>query len=151
MDPAAQGTGGLVLNKIDAVLKLLADSPQLPLNCITGLCQAPNGAGRVDTNNRFLLLEWAPLSSGPADFRESRTTLRRLCRALLRTGKVRRSYEEKYCCQLKKGSAAIQNNPNNVQVRSIQSCSRCQRPLSASTPHQLRTASPISLPRGAIK
>jgi RHS repeat-associated protein len=68
MDPSTQGTGAIVLSKIDAVLKLLSGFSPLPWNGSSGMYVLPNGAGRVDIVNQFLMIDWVPPESGPADF-----------------------------------------------------------------------------------
>jgi hypothetical protein len=68
MDPSTQGTGAIVLAKIDAVLNLLSGASWLPYSGNSGLFVLPASAGRVDVVNQFLILEWAPPASGPADF-----------------------------------------------------------------------------------
>ena len=68
MDPSTQGTGGIVLAKIDAALNRLDGLAPLPYNGVSGMFTIPGGSGRVDLGNLFHMLDWAIPSSGPTDF-----------------------------------------------------------------------------------
>ena len=68
MDSSTQGTGGIILARIEAALNQLRGRTRLPYGADSGALSVPSGAARVDLGNLFVMTEWAPPSSGPADF-----------------------------------------------------------------------------------
>src|SRR5487761_2074541 len=67
MDLSSLGTGGLVLNKISAMVNLLSGRSTLPSGCAESGCDA-QGGGHVDPGILSLTRHLAPPNSGASDF-----------------------------------------------------------------------------------
>ncbi|AMV40969.1 putative deoxyribonuclease RhsA (plasmid) [Planctomyces sp. SH-PL62] len=62
-----QGTGDMVLSRIQAALGRLSGLAPLPYGAASGMLTIPGGAGRVDLGHLFLMVDWGFPAGSPAD------------------------------------------------------------------------------------